>query len=314
MGKGRKKPYYYLKAKPMKHIALFFSLLISNFSLSSQSLTAHDARVALTGASSTDAQILLNVIYWSYLRSETTTAVQDVLFDQLQDSWKLWLNSATTRRNPRTALPYPEMTQLDSTAANLALRIQTMVNATYIKALEVSIEQNSLIASAAVKEYIHKARAEVRTTLAHTMITSLIDLEKTFQTIHNLIEAVHSKKFIQDMQEITQKYAAEKNFLTDGIDYLIHGLAVQSFAQFDKKYLANSDNFFRMLAETQTMYTQVWQQLETTRAAYYKTLYTTVYTTMVDLGFPSSSFLCMFDEQGLISPEQQTTPLSAVLI
>lgn len=312
MGKGRKKPIL-PESKPMKRFLLSLCLL-TTISTTLKPLTAQDAHAALIKAQPTDAQILLNVIYWSYLRAEATLTAQDIVFDHFRQSWQLWLNCATPRRNPRTALPYPGVTSIDSTLANSALQIQTAVNATYCKALEYSIEQNSRIISPAVKEFIANARTEVRNTLAQTMVTSLIDLEQTFQTVHNLIESVHSKKFILDMQEITQKYMHDKNFLTDGIDYLIHGLALQSFAQFDKKYLTNSDNFFSMLAETQTMYTQVWQQLETIRATYYKQLYTTLYATMTELNFPSSSFLCIFDENGIIPDALQTNPLPAVLL
>lgn len=271
-------------------VLLFFSAQASP----TKNLTSFDAYTCLKDATSQDAQILLNVLYWSYLRSETTIAAQEMIFDHFQQSWRVWLNSITTRRNPRTALPYPEMEPLEATSVNFAARAQELVQKSYLAALQYSIEENSLLLSPAVKAYIEAARAEVRTQLAQTLVSSLVDVEKALQKLYALMQ--------------------HKNFIQDGIEYVVNGLALQSFAQFDKKYLTSSDQFFRMLAETQTMYSEVWKQLEEIRAQYYKNLYHTVYTTMTELHYAPESFLAAFDEHGYTPREKQTEPLPAILL
>jgi hypothetical protein len=278
----------------MKQFIFPVLLIFSVSSSSTKNLTTFDAYTCLKDATSQDAQILLNVIYWSYLRSETTLAAQEMIFEHFQQSWRVWLNSITTRRNPRTAIPYPEIKQLDATYVNLATQAQDMVQKTYLSALQFSIEENSLPISPAVKAYIEAARAEVRTQLAHTLVSSLVDVEKALQKLYTLMQ--------------------HKNFIQDGIEYVVNGLALQSFAQFDKKYLTSSDQFFRMLAETQVMYSEVWEKLEGIRAHYYKNLYHTVYTTMTELHCAPESFLAAFDEHGYIPQEKQIEPLPAILL
>ena len=273
---------------------IFLSLFLTTFSCTSsaKSLTAQDARAALQNASAQDAQLLLNLAYWSYVRSDCTCTTQQVLFENAKESWMLWLNAASRRRNPRTALPYPDVTDIDSSAANLAAQTQASVNTLYINALTYTIEENSRIRSKAILNYIEAFRNEARAIVAQDIMSALVDLESTIQTIHTIIDSVTSKKFLHNMRLLAQEmHTQEKNLIDDGINYLMQGVAIQSFAQFDKKYITTSEQFFDLLADTQTMYLEVWDRLESTRAGYYQTLYQTIYTTMQELNFPATSFM-----------------------
>ncbi|CAM6000310.1 unnamed protein product [Sphagnum balticum] len=237
-------------------------------------------------------------------------------FDTVQQSWQLWLNGATTRRNPRTPLPYPDVTEIDCYYANLFAQGQNYVNSAYCNALSSTIEKDSVIESQAVTNYIEQVRSEARIAIAKTVISALADLETTLASIQTMLTCVQSKKFIHTMQTLAKEVQdqKDKSFIDDGIQFVLNNLALQAFAQCDKNYLATSDQFFNVLADTQTLYIALWDQLETARANYYQGIYETVYNCMIDLEFPSSSFLLAIDADGRIDIDEQTEPLPATLL
>lgn len=305
-----------LKAKnTMKLILAALFCALSAQTIQTQSLTAVDARASLQQATPQDAQLLLNLIYWSYQRSATTCVTQPILFDAVEQSWQLWLNGATTRRNPRTPLPYPDVTEIDSYYANIFAQAQTYINSAYINALSYTIEKDSLIESPTILSYIEKIRSEARIAIAKTIITSLADLETTLASIQTMLTTVQSKKFIHTMQTLAKEVQEQKDksFIDDGIHFVLNNLALQAFAQCDKNYLASSDQFFNVLADTQKLYIALWEQLETARANYYQGIYETIYNCMTDLEFPSSSFLLAINADGCIDVDDQTEPLPATL-
>jgi hypothetical protein len=300
----------------MKRILLSLFCALSAQALHTKLLTAADARASLQQATAQDAQLLLNLIYWSYQRSAITCASQTILFDAVQQSWQLWLNGATTRRNPRTPLPYPDVTEIDCYYANLFAQAQSYVNSAYCNALSCTIEKDSVIESQAVTSYIEQVRSEARIAIAKTVISALADLETTLASIQTMLTCVQSKKFIHTMQTLAKEVQdqKDKSFIDDGIQFVLNNLALQAFAQSDKNYLATSDQFFKVLADTQTLYITLWDQLETARANYYQGIYETVYNCMIDLEFPSSSFLLAIDADGRIDVDKQTEPLPATLL
>lgn len=319
----------------MKHIPLFICLSLS-ISLFSQKPTYDATIICLRNASPQDAQLLLNLAYWSYQRSHATVMGQDIVIDHLKNSWMLWHNFISTRRNPQTTLTYPDCLSIDTMSANIAMHEHMYANTMYLHALETTVEK-SIISSESVKSYIAALRSEARMLVAQTVATSLTDLKQTLQQMLTAIAAftpfdklrvrreneeadtkLKTETPCEYPQSSSTNYpfpshpelvegcnAIQKNIFEENISFLINGFALQSFGKFDKEYLSSSAAYFEIFSQTQTLYNHFWQQVETTRSQFYQQAYMMIYESMTILQFPAESFFNAFNQNGLIANNQQ---------
>jgi hypothetical protein len=287
---------YLLVLCPLLTGSLFNSLFPENVPLRAQ---IHNV---LMQVSARDAQLLLNLTYWSTERSRATLQAQKELLANLKTSWALWQNCVQTRLNPSKESPYAKICSLKASACNRALRKQIQTNKTYAHMIDCFNKQ-PLLEHEAAQKLCATLRSEAHLVLSHALLNCLATFETELASTHHLLELA--------MNIFGQSH---KNFITDGITALLEEVGIPSFAKFDTAYNESSDTIFQGLWESQQLFTRVWEQLETERAQFFSEAFVMIRDEMIALKFPSKSFLCAFDEDGLIAASQQIIDLAASAI
>lgn len=254
----------------------------------------------LKGCPAHDAQLLLNFAYWSCMRSHTTLITQAQALADLKQSWMSWQNCSQTRRNPSTALPYPQA------ITSAAHRTKTKLshhdcNSTYAAMLEYVLKEAEF-ERPAVKELITKVRTQARLVVATSLTAAFSMFDSEISTAHQAL--VGSATLFQDNNK--QHNSDLKNFIAQGLLQVLENASVQSFAKLDAAYNTGSDKLFYALYTSQELFTKVWLRIETDRKAYYEQLFTNVRKAMSELKFTPSSSYSLFAPQGLISDQIST--------
>jgi hypothetical protein len=259
--------------KTVKVLLFLTTFFVPLFSQIESATINNNLRDSVKDASLEDTRFFLNLVYWSYQRSQTTILAQDAALQQLTASWKLWQNCAQTRINPTRALPYPAIVEVSSMTFNKAAQAQFHAHAAYAHITEQVLKQ-SLIKNKKMNAYIVAMREQARQKAAQAVLDSLAAFYDSMQ---------HTQ---QDLIQCAQSFHPTKSIITDGVNYLLSGFGLPSFSTLDKQYNKKSDQLMSSILKSQELFNQVWFHIETARANFYKQIYTELVTLIHELNLP----------------------------
>lgn len=229
-----------------------------------------------------EAQLIANVIYFSFKRSHCTLIAQETALTSINILWKGWQNIAQTRLNPSKEAPYriteyekhhildqlwPQHDQHQYIGKTYAQTVEYVVNGDYLLTVN---------AKNCVKQMRNQARAIVA------------------QAITN------AKEYIGQLFYTHKKYPKNyKGF--DFLDYLwdyIPKLALGSFIQANNANDLVSEESWNILMKIQDISKKTWHMIEQERAGFYLALYKAMWHKMKHLNLEEEYFTIAFDNNG----------------
>lgn len=227
-----------------------------------------------------DLHLLLNLSYFSYLRSLTTLQAQDVAIKQLEVSWKGWQNIAHNRLDPSKPRPY-EIKEEEKYYPDfwpLHDKHKT-VGTSYTHAVNGIVEGDMLTtinAQTAVKEM----RAQSRAVVAQALL-SVKELLGSF------------------FYEPQKKSGKSFSFLNHLWEYLPQ-LAMHSFVEANKLNDELSEEAWKAIFTMQTFGAETWEKIEEARASFYLALYKELFVVADNIFLEQEFRTILFDEVGII--------------
>lgn len=252
-------------------VACFFSNVSAQEAASCcQSPTVDEVRAVLRGASHHDAQVLLNLLYWSYKRSHNSLATQKAAEKNLREQWAAWQSCADRRLNPKAvSMHYQKHGNHELFEVLQKEFHDTQSQYSYI--VEVATDA-ARYSSAAIAPFVASFREKSRRHVMHTIKHQL---------------AVMAEELERQLREHALDLRSEHRGV---ISYLINTIAVASFAQLDASWRDHSNQLMGQFLNIQEVFNSVWTTIETTRAAFYTTYFELVCQVMRELDFPAASF------------------------
>ena len=231
-------------------------------------------------------ELLLNVLYWSYARSEATINLVNNYQEPLRYMHQISHNFHDTRRNPSRSLPY-----------NIAKKEAIAAFSSCIKAYTQYLETAQTYAACVnyvLKEYsdldprVHTYLTKTKDELRASITLSLKPYMSCLSAIQNSLSlCIHPKSFSSFIMGTIPLYAAKAFSKVDQIcTTLFHRLWLN-----EEEHLKTFDT--------------AWTVLETRRSAFYKDLYTRAYQASQILFAPH----ILFDQKGLLDDQQKMTLL-----
>jgi len=265
---------------------IFFSCTMiqagEHYFISMQPPTRAEIHSVLAVCSYYDAQLALNLLYYSYERSMSTCTMQEEYMHYLRGVWNQWHSCAQRRFNP-SRLSHNTNNQIVSSDTThfhtIATRYAQITNDAY---------HNSQIVSPHLRALIEQTRAASRSyalsTIWDTYSTTAASL------FHELIT---QESLCHELEESLTSH--EKTIAPLVLGYC----AAASFDTIDQAFLNQSDMLFTKFISLQEMYNTLWNTIETTRAAFYYARYEEWYMIMKEYNFPAESFVDIFTQQPL---------------
>ncbi len=230
-----------------------------------------------------DYQALANLLFYSHARSVQTLDSQQIAYDSLQTTWKTWANMCATRLNPSKEKPFELYHEQVENLALLNKTIQhhVIANKTYTQVITEIVTGHYLQSSLA-----KKAVSEVRSQARQIISNALLDVK---QHVKVLIE--NSKEISRSIRPAVPAIALcdgrelvegsrtpnlETTRFLENIFPVLYAFGIQSFVEADELSLKVSNDAWDVLMQVQQSSLYVWQTIEGSRAAFYKTLYNTI--------------------------------------
>jgi hypothetical protein len=234
-------------------------------------------------------QFIINLVYFSYMRSQTTVTIQPLAIRALNGLWYGWHNIIGTRLNPSQQIPHPICNRQEERVNQEfwnSYRHHRTAALSYAHAVN-NIIQDTVVTDPAAQRAIKGLRA-----IAHKVITTaLTDLK---QHITNL---VFGKK--DPCEDITRTTLSQ--FV---VTYIPH-LAQQSFIDANKLTLAASIESWDMFIKIQEISNYTWRITEQARAHLYHTVYRKLYALMSTSAIEPSFMTIIYNEIGFIPEDER---------
>ena len=306
----------------MKRIFSLLAIFVCGTGVVAEVPSYQRVLTSLQGASAQEACVLLNLTYWSYQRSIATIESQKAMKDAFIQLWHAWQNCTNSRLNPSVQIAYPECAALDDRkyqSFKKAVAHQMQTNATYVRVVEYIITHNQ-VKNHRLQEFIEYMRLQARnetvkslricvknvTKAAEGACHKLRDCAKLLLPIQLLLKTrgvpfEHASHENAPHVSAMHKRSLQRNALTDYVMATIYGFTGTAFMRFDQEYRNGSDLLFTAFMSSQELCNQLWVDLETARASFYRICYMTIMQAMQELNYPALAFCNMFGPQGLVS-------------
>ena len=244
--------------------------------------------------SSSDVQMLLNLTYFSYLRSQATLSAQETGLQAITQAWHGWQNIAQTRLDPSHKLPFT--VDLDAQAHMFAQFIEAQrhhrkIGRTYSHAVSIIIE-SEILTSTATPFAIDRMRNQARSVVLDA-----------FTNIKQQVALLLGEK------RTDKKLKRKKGFLQDAISTFLPAFALSTFLKLDACYVTSSSKTWDILENLQHASVLLYRTIEHERAAFYKAYYQALYQFAKASKLNNIYFMIAFDHAGLIAPSGQTQRL-----
>lgn len=242
-----------------------------------------------------DLEIILNLLYFSYLRSYITLQAQEKALEALESTWHGWQNIAQTRMNPSHEAPYfvslSEQKHIFDQFITFEQKHQEMCN-TYDLATEHILKEVTYENSQSIEaiKIVRKRSREV-------ILQAFLDLQKTLGELLNF-----SLDYVKTPQQLTEEYTSRFDVF-NLISQHIPQAALQSFLKIEKLYKKSSQETWKVLSTIQTVSKKLWDGIEQERAAYYLAHYKALYNIM-RIRFPDHLSM-LYDANGFITTKQR---------
>ncbi|KIX85083.1 hypothetical protein J120_04090 [candidate division TM6 bacterium JCVI TM6SC1] len=288
---------------------LFYFICAFNFSLlSNQSNTKYQEFVdswinSHTKSAGTpfsldshDARLLINVIYFSYLRSVSTCHVQHVGAQALTQFWQLWHNMIFTRRNPSKQPVYNTSFQS---------------NLHYITQAIHALEDHAQICTT----YAHALELVLKGPLAHcpTLITMLENIRhnaRTF-TMQGLLSAKEHVYAIYNYKLTNNNFISpQSRSISDVISNCMSFLRTDSLVEADRCIIKADSQIWKSFQMLHTLGNHLYVVIETIRSDFYWTLYQALYT-IIEKQYGLEACIMVFDAHGYKDPQPTSSLLPA---
>lgn len=267
-----------------------------------------DGALAITPA---DLQLVLNLLYLSYLRSQTTLLAQEQAIQSLQNTWQATQNIIQTRRNPSKETPYPHVKEsIERNQSQLeTLHAQHLhIGTIYATALELIIN-GSIISNSRLHDGIQAIRQAARRAIAH----ALTDVRSHLNAILNMRSSTvkkQIKKIINHVDDYIQSQTSTRSFkIADFIWGLMPEFTLKSFVKADTLTITLSDKWWTAQIQLLKLSNIIWKTLETARTQLYLDYYKAVYIAAQQCAVRPQFLTLMFDEQGILTVENRIQSL-----
>lgn len=234
-------------------------------------------------------QLIANLVYFSYLRSQTTVTIQPLAMRALNGLWHGWHNIISTRLNPSQQVPH-----------SICSRQEERVNQEFwnayrhhrTAALSYAHAVNNIIQGTVLTDPFAQRAVEDLRAIAHKVITTALTNFK--QHIINLVFGHKDPR-----EDITRTTLAQ--FV---VTYIPH-LAQQSFIDANKLTIAASIESWDMFAKIQEISNYTWRITEEARAQLYHTVYRKLYTLMSSSSIEAPYMTIVYNEIGFIPEDER---------
>lgn len=247
--------------------------------------------------SSAHLQLILNLLYFSYKRSQATLDIQPIALKALEGLWKGWLNILRTRRDPSTKLHNEPYTKEEKHYSYHFWQqyIEHRESArSYNHAVNHVIHGELLsdtIATLAIENLRHNARS---------IITSaLTDIQYHLGNI---------------FQQMTRSDKLSSRGILDFVTSYLGKLAQESFIQADDLNTTASREIWELFKSTQEIGNYTWNTIEHARATFYLAHYRVLYNVMKQHNLENHHFGIIFDEHGLIPENKREKNITRIMI
>lgn len=245
-----------------------------------------------TTISTSHCEALANLLYFSYLRSETSHKAHTLGLSILESNWHAWQNIIQTRLNPATPLPY-RFDPYEQARCNeqwITLQKEYHHAAHGYVTITDAILKHSLITDESLQSGIRMLRTQARTAMAK----ALLDVQEHLNTFLKL-----SGKRVP---EAVTRGINIKEFLMSYIPQL----ALKTFIEAEHASHSISEEGFNVLNTLQQVHAYVWQAVEKERAAFYKAHYKILCKRL------NRTFRSMIGEYGILEESQRTNTLACL--
>jgi len=236
-----------------------------------------------------EAQLIANLIYFSFKRSYCTLNGQDAALQSLDALWRGWQNIAQTRLDPSKKPPHsiPEQEKLHLHASFWKYHDEHLKNGkTYTHAVDHIVNGNFLLTINA-KDSVVNMRNQARTVVAQAITDVKQYIGQLFYT---------DKKCPKNHKKL--------NFLDYLFNY-IPKLAIGSFIQANNANDTISEESWNILMKIQQVGKATWQMIEQERASFYLALYKTMWHTIKNLNLEDDYLKIAFDHNGPLPIDKQ---------
>ena len=275
---------------------ILFLILLSNqiclfgFSiLKTQSESQEEAQAwakkYLSDASNHDIQLVANLLYWSYKRSEINLKAQDCARENLETMFKCWQNISATRLNPSKNFP----NKLSSSEIKISNEIfldcylqHKNIGQSYASCMETVLKK-SVLENKLVKDGIIELRQSARWVMGRALLSAGFIVKST-----NL-----EKSSFQGMICRDHKLPA---WLLSPFD-----LSIKTFVQLDSEYNKAVTSYQGALLKAQDASNMIWKAIESSRSEFYKEHYKVVIDFMKSKKIKETDFNILFSCENCIS-------------
>ncbi|MFC1841459.1 hypothetical protein ACFLYA_00105 [Candidatus Dependentiae bacterium] len=237
-----------------------------------------------------EVQLIANLIYFSFKRSYCTLQGQEISLPYLDTLWRGWQNMAQTRLDPSKEQPYTfnDYEKSYDMAYFWHIHDEHMrIGKTYAKTVE-SFKEDNILLSITAADSVKHMRNQARTVVAQSIIDVRNYIGELFYT-----DKMHTKQNTKSLNFIDFLYS------------YIPQLAVSSFVEANKANDIVSEESWNILMKIQQVGVQTWHMIEQERASFYLAFYKAIWHAIRILDAEDDYLYIIFDQNGLLSIDQQ---------
>lgn len=240
-------------------------------------------------------QFIANLLYFSYLRSQATVAIQPLGMRVMNGLWYGWHNIISTRLNPGQEIPHMLCSKQEQEAEQEfwhAYRHHRATAQTYVHTVN-TVLKTGVLSDPVAELAVQNVRYQAQKIIAYA-------LTNVKQHVNNLLHSQRSKKELF------------RGPLTQFIVSYIPQLAKQSFIEANTLSITTSKETWDIFTTIQDISNYTWHITEQARADFYRAFYQQLYQTMIEHEVDIQYMTILFNETGFIASDEQYTPLPAL--
>jgi hypothetical protein len=247
-----------------------------------------------------DIQIILNLLYFSAIRSQINIQAQESALAELQKIWEGWTNIIARRRNPSKPLVYPHAALdagrlAEEHEKNLIAhdKLCTLYDLTLEQTLKGTILENRFLLNHLTFLRDHSRRITLQAAL---------NVRSELDALAHYVEGYKTRSASDVTQPLTHSISDFINYLLDTIP----GWTYQSFIAADKLFIKASELNWSALYTASKITNSIWEKLERARGSFYAALYQELYRQAELRGIKP---MLAFNKHGLIPANRRKSLL-----
>lgn len=249
-----------------------------------------------------DKERLLNLLYWSFMRSWSTLVAQEAWINDQQIASQTGYLLTSTRLNPARRQLYtfnPHALLKNRTNLIDAIQQHERIGAIYTECLNDTIEKRPFAepTNSLVKELRQAARKEIAQALS--------------EELYNLQEMLHMvQKTIEDTAHLYQQQRLTRSKSSKFLSYLwdyFPTFMIKTFVTFDNEFTDINHQLWQALIKSEQMGNYLWRIIEKRRAEFYAAYYTALHGCITSVD--TKPYVCLFGQQQGCLPTPENLPV-----